>query len=91
MMKHLRYDLRGADESGESRHAQVVMKDLGIKYFRSTPQSLGDQWWFWCCENIPDPLPPYLTDLNLDPMKCIGYGLSPEEAKSIAERTGEQS
>lgn len=46
-------------------HPQVVMKELGIKYSDSTPQSMGDCWWFWNCENIPDPLPPYLSVANL--------------------------
>jgi hypothetical protein len=88
-MRHLRYELQTADELGESRHAQVVMKDLGINYFHSTPQSLGDQWWFWCCENVPDQLPPYLTVLDLDPMECIGYGLSAEDAKRISKKAND--
>jgi hypothetical protein len=65
------------------------MKSLGITYTHSTPQSLGDQWWFWNCENLPDPLPDYLEPLNdskgnpLDPFKCIGWGLSEQEARWI--------
>lgn len=87
-MKHLRYDLVTADlDCGENRHAQVVMKELGIKYLHATPQSLGDQWWFWCCENIPASLPKYLTELGLNPMDCIGRGLSLEDATRIAART----
>jgi len=42
------------------RHAQVVMKELGITYQHSTPQSIGDQFWFWNCENIPEKLPDYI-------------------------------
>ena len=83
---HLRYDLMEAGfKCNESRHAQVVMKELGITYQHSTPQSMGDQWWFWNCENIPENLPSYLTPLELDPMECIGYGLSKEVAEKIRD------
>jgi len=68
---------------GENRHAQEVMEELEITYQHSTPQSMGDQFWFWNCENIPNPLPKYLTILDLDPMECIGYGLSKEDALKI--------
>jgi hypothetical protein len=61
------------------------MKKLGITYQHSTPQSIGDQWWFWNCENIPDPLPKHLSILKEDPMKCIGWGLSEEDAKKIRD------
>lgn len=79
MTKHLRYSLFDAP----SGHPQKVMKELGITYQAATPQSMGDQWWFWNCENIPESLPANFTELKLDPMKCIGYGLSPEEAHTI--------
>ncbi len=83
---HLRYDLTEASfECNENRHAQKVMKELGITYQHSTPQSMGDQWWFWNCENLPDKLPAYLTPLNLNPMECIGYGLSKEDAENILD------
>lgn len=81
---HLRFDIMTAHLScDETRHAQVVMKELGITYQDATPQSMGEQWWFWNCENIPDQLPEYLTVLDVDPMKCIGYGLSEEQAVAI--------
>ena len=67
----------------ESRHPQVVMKELCITYQHATPQSIGDQWWFWNCDNIPDSLPKYLYELIVDPMKCIGFGLSEETANAI--------
>ena len=81
---HLRFDLRTAYESGEKEHAQTVMAGLGITYQHATPQSMGDQWWFWNCENTPNELPEYLTKLDLDPMECIGYGLSQENAYKIS-------
>jgi hypothetical protein len=84
--RHLRYDLMTAGMGcNENRHAQVVMRELGITYQHATPQSICDQWWFWNCECVPETLPAYLSDLNLDPMKCIGYGLSLEDAQRIRE------
>lgn len=81
---HLRYDYYDANMAGEMRHAQKVMRELGITYQHSTPQSLVDSWWFWNCENIPSTLPGYLSELNADPMECIGCGLSKENAELIA-------
>jgi hypothetical protein len=80
---NLRYDLQSADEAGEKRHAQVAMKALGITYQHSTPQSIGDQWWFWNCENVPHPLPPYLSILDAKPWECVGYGLSRDDAYKL--------
>ncbi len=83
-MMHLRYCYQTAlFESKENRHAQKVMRELGISYSHSTPQSLGDQWWFWNCKNVPSPLPAYLSELRLDPHESIGYGLSKEDADEI--------
>ena len=78
---HLRYDMYTCP----SGHPQVVMQELGITYQHATPQSVGDQWWFWNCENVPDKLPEYLTVLDLDPMECIGFGLSKEDAEKIRD------
>lgn len=60
-----------------------VMKELKITYTHSTPQSMGNAFLFWNCENIPYKLPEYIKELNIDPMKFIGYGLSIEEAVEI--------
>lgn len=70
-------------EVNEMRHPQLVMKELGINYQVATPQSMADQWWFWNCENVPNELPVFLEELELDPNKCIGYGLSRQEADLI--------
>ena len=68
----------------ENRHAQTVMKELGITYTHSTPQSMGDQFWFWNCSNIPDNLPSYIEELKIEnPLEYVGWGLSEEEAKEI--------
>lgn len=86
---HLRYYYPEALEFRVKEHAEIVMKEMGITYQYSTPQSMGEQWWFWNCQNVPEPLPSYITPLDLDPMDCIGYGLSPEEAGKIKERQKE--
>ena len=94
-MKHLRFCLMTAHYKKElmsdsdfrlgSMHAQKAMREMGISYQHSTPQSMGDQWWFWNCGNLPDMLPLFLSDLELDPMTCVGWGLSQEKAESIRD------
>ena len=56
----LRYDLYGAGLAGEMRHPQTVMRELGIEYDEGIPQSLGDQWWFMGCSNVPEVLPGFI-------------------------------
>ncbi len=79
---NLHYDLWNAPNG----HPQNVMKELGISYFHATPQSMGDCWWFWCCENVPDKLPLFLTELKVKPESAIGYGLSKKDADAIRAR-----
>lgn len=83
--RFLRYDLFAANLIGEFRHATEVMHELGITYQCATPQSMADSWWFWNCEKIPDQLPSYIEERDVDPMKRIGFGLSMEQAKSIRD------
>ncbi len=86
MTVHLRYDMiEAALGANEPRHPVDVMRDLGIVYQHATPQSLGDQWWFWNCRYASDVLPEYLSLLDIDPMKCVGWGLSQEQAESIRD------
>ena len=69
---------------GETEHPQQTMKRLGITYQHSTPQSMYDSWWFWNCENVPDPLPENFRVLDWpDPMTAVGHGLSKEDAMKI--------
>lgn len=98
---HLRYDMMTSSmDCKEDRHPQLVMRELGITYQMSTPQSMAEQIWFWNCNGVPTKLPKYLTVLNLDPHECIGFGLSHEDADKIAaeaisaviaKATGEQA
>jgi hypothetical protein len=81
---NLIYCMQTAEECGESRHPQTVMRELGITYEKSTPQSLYDSWWFWNCTGAPDPLPKYLNELGARPHECIGDGLSKEDADRLA-------
>ena len=84
MTKHLCFNyITAALEFNEKRHAMEVMKDLGITYQHFTPQTMGDQYWFWNCENIPETLPGYLTIEKWDPTEMIGWGLSIQDAEKI--------
>jgi hypothetical protein len=84
MAMHLMYCLRSAAEAGVTVHPQEHMRSLGIKYQHATPQSMGDQWWFWNCENIPLPIPFGLGVLDIvDPGKYVGFGLTQGEADKI--------
>ena len=65
-------------------HPQIFMKKLGISYKHSTPQSIADQWWFWCCKNVPNNLPNNISVLEANPFECIGFGLSKEDAEKIS-------
>lgn len=44
-------------------HPVKAMKLMGITYKKAIPQSICDQWWFYDCENLPKPLPSFLTEL----------------------------
>lgn len=83
----LRFSIQGAHENGETRHAQEVMRALGITYAKATPQSMADQWWFWNCENVPAELPAFLSRLDLKPHKAIGHGLSKADADMLDPAT----
>jgi len=84
MVVHLMYDYLKAHMCGEYRHAEEVIKDLGITWQHSTPQSISGQILFWNSENAPEELPPYITKGNWDPIEWIGQGLSMELAQMIS-------
>lgn len=86
---HLYYSCMTAGVNGEKRHPQIVMSALGINYSHATPQSMFDSWWFWNCQNIPEPLPKYLRELMIDPMQQIGNGLSLKDAAEIVEQSNQ--
>ncbi len=83
MKRHIVFCAQAASEAGVNEHAQLVMRDLGVSWLMSTPQSIADQWWFWCCEGLPEPLPDYLRDLKIEPREAVGYGLTSADAERI--------
>ena len=89
-IQHLRYCMYGAGLARVGKHPQTHMREMGINWQHSMPQSMGDQWWFWNCSGIPDLLPPFVTKMENDPMECIGYGLSRSEAESIRDFSPER-
>lgn len=80
---HLTFDYIGACLEKKSGHAQDIMRELGISWTHSTPQSITDSFWFWNCSNIPETLPSYITELKADPKKKVGWGLSQAMADEI--------
>lgn len=84
-MKHIKYNYGIAYLRNEFRHAGEVMENLGITYQYCVPQSAGDQFWFWNCENVPDVLPDYISELKVDPFKYVGFGLTKEIAINIRD------
>lgn len=81
---HLRLSL----DNPYKDHPEYIMRRFGITYQKATPQSIGDQWWFWNCQNIPCPLPEGFSFLDVDPEKCIGFGLSQKDADEIKKFGG---
>lgn len=89
-VKLMIFSCMGATMSGAKGHPQKVMKDLGITYKLSTPQSVYDEWWFWLPENLPDELPEFLTVKEVNPMDAIGDGLSKQMADILLAEFKEQ-
>lgn len=65
------------------KHAQECMKELGISYQKAVPQSLYDSWWFFNCTNVPEVLPEWVTVFDVDPVDCIGHGLTPDDVEDL--------
>lgn len=63
----LAVNLYGAGIDGDNRHAQEIIKSLGISYIEAIPQSIVDSWWFYGCQNIPKKLPRYIHHILLVP------------------------
>ncbi|MNS70357.1 hypothetical protein D3C72_1036990 [compost metagenome] len=78
-MKDLIVDLYTAP-----KHAQLCMKELGITYQLAVPQSMGDCWWFFNCENVPAELPEYLRERDFGDLNTlVGFGLSQKNADDL--------
>lgn len=77
-MKHLRiswYDIAAAGNPPQ------LMRDLGIWYFISVPHTISDHTDFWCCMNVPDKLPPFITERGSP--EGPGYGLTKQQFEII--------
>ena len=84
---NLIFCMRSAHDCGEVIHPQKGMRAMGITYEHTTPQSIGDQWWFWNCANVPASLPKFLSPLNIKPHDAIGFGLSKDNADRLIRAT----
>jgi hypothetical protein len=80
---HLSFNYQSATHAGELRHAQDVMKGLGITYTHSIPQTILDGWQFFNCSNVPEKLPEFIWVFDVDPRMLIGRGLSEKDAEEI--------
>ena len=58
----MRIYYQSANEAGDKRHAQTIMKELGIKYQESEPFTIADCWLFYGIDvtTIPKDLPDYV-------------------------------
>ena len=63
MAKHLRV----TDLGYFSGHAFEEMQRLGIEWQHAEHIGIGDQWWFFNCENVPCELPHYIKELPEGP------------------------
>ena len=83
-MKHLRYDYIDAVMGHRAEaHPQVVMQALGITYKVALPQAMVDQWIFFGCDNVPETLPPYITEMTDSIEKYRGKALSDDQVNEL--------
>ena len=61
------------------KHAIDAMNDLGITYKSAIPQSLGDQWVFYDCQNIPESLPRYASLREMNNRDYEDSGITPQQ------------
>lgn len=64
----IRLEYIGADEAGDHRHAQIIMRELGIEYGEAIPAPTGDCWVFHDVkpDTVPAELPEYVVILDED-------------------------
>lgn len=68
------------------KHAQLIMRDLGITYQLAVPQSMADCWWFFNCENVPESLPEYVYIRDFGDLgRLVGRGLSDKNVDALLE------
>ena len=59
MSKHLR-----VIEHGFFQNVFTEMERLGIDWQHAEHLLIGEQWWFFNCENVPEKLPHYIEELH---------------------------
>lgn len=64
-MKRVFYCMNSAMDAGIKQHPQLQMKELGIKYHHSRPQSVFDGWEFWVDDDVK--LPNYIEEVPYEP------------------------
>ena len=64
-LRSIRYDMRGAYESGVNQHPQTQMRELGIHLLAAVPETIADCW--ICLTNYQGELPSYICELELKP------------------------
>lgn len=84
-MKHLYYKTKLAYEHGVIEDNPIKQMDiLGISYFYAMPDITHEHWVFYDCTNIPEVIPCYIREVDADPMKFIGNGISKDKAEQIS-------
>jgi len=78
-VSNLRYSMYR--ETGN--HPEKDMRELGITYKYGSGHPMHECWIFWGCDNVPDSLPYFLSNFDVDPMEYIGHGLSREMAEEL--------
>jgi hypothetical protein len=86
-VKDLVYDLTTAlFSNNEKRHAQEVMKELGINYQHAICIPMVDSWYFFNCTNLPEELPVFLKIKDVSPLNYVGHGLTKEKAEELIKK-----
>ena len=85
-MVNLNFDMYEFCVHHGSGHPQEVMAKLGIEYRHAIPQSMGDCWWFFGCENLPNILPKYLSMLKLPEGEKKHWGVTDEDLQKMPIR-----
>jgi hypothetical protein len=85
-MKNVRIKLNYLAYAGDMRSAGQIVRDLGLTYSLWVPQTLYDQIWLFNCDNLPDPFPPFISEITESPRSLIGYGLSAQDAEDVIRR-----
>ena len=82
----LRYYGMDAALSGEKRHPQDHLKELGVKYGYASCHSVADVWFFWMPYGNLDALPEWITENNTDVDPIEFWGDDNEESIAVGQK-----